>query len=86
MPQIVLAKDMYVDEGAWFSWDEKIKKIDHVQNYSWLNDGTSTFYDIIVPTIESSKQSYLMKLFQDSDNHMLLTGRTGTGKSVAGKH
>ena len=42
------------------------------------------FHDIIVPTQESLRLEYLLKLFVSKNANLMIVGPTGTGKSVAG--
>lgn len=38
--------------------------------------------DLIIPTIDSVRNKFLLSLFIKQKSHMLLTGPTGTGKTV----
>jgi dynein heavy chain, axonemal len=38
--------------------------------------------DLIIPTIDSVRNNYLFSLFISMKSHLLLTGPTGTGKTV----
>ncbi len=38
--------------------------------------------DLIIPTIDSIRNNYLLTLFVSMKSHVLLTGPTGTGKTV----
>ena len=41
------------------------------------------FAEIIVPTIDTTRNEYLVKLMILRGRHVLITGETGTGKSVS---
>jgi dynein heavy chain len=40
------------------------------------------FTDLIIPTVDSIRNNYLLTLYINMKTHMLLTGPTGTGKTV----
>jgi dynein heavy chain len=40
------------------------------------------FQDLVIPTNDSVRNSYFLNLFINLNTHMLLTGPTGTGKTV----
>lgn len=41
-----------------------------------------TFSELIIPTVDSVRNNYLMTLYINMRSHLLLTGPTGTGKTV----
>uniref|UniRef100_A0A803YG09 Dynein axonemal heavy chain 12 n=1 Tax=Meleagris gallopavo TaxID=9103 RepID=A0A803YG09_MELGA len=61
--------------GRWVHWNGFIKNID----YSGKN---VKIQDIIVPTMDTVRYTYLMELFITHGKPLLLVGPTGTGKSV----
>uniref|UniRef100_A0A663MA95 Dynein axonemal heavy chain 12 n=1 Tax=Athene cunicularia TaxID=194338 RepID=A0A663MA95_ATHCN len=61
--------------GCWVHWNGFIKNI----NYS---DTSLKIQDIIVPTMDTVRYSYLIGLFITYGKPLLLVGPTGTGKSV----
>uniref|UniRef100_A0A8C8BVI3 Dynein axonemal heavy chain 12 n=1 Tax=Otus sunia TaxID=257818 RepID=A0A8C8BVI3_9STRI len=61
--------------GCWVHWNGFIKNI----NYS---DKNIKIQDIIVPTMDTVRYSYLIGLFITHGKPLLLVGPTGTGKSV----
>jgi dynein heavy chain len=57
---------------------------------NWLNIGETfkipekaQFHEIIVPTLDTIRTNYIMDLLITNHHHVLLTGPTGTGKTVA---
>ncbi|XP_015148870.2 dynein axonemal heavy chain 12 isoform X2 [Gallus gallus] len=61
--------------GRWVHWNGFIKNVD----YSGKN---VKIQDIIVPTMDTVRYTYLMELFVTHGKPLLLVGPTGTGKSV----
>ena len=62
------------DKNEWKSWDTILTypKIDHTAGYT----------DIIIPTIDSVRYSYIIKLLLTNRKHLITSGPTGTGKTV----
>ena len=65
-----------------FSWETKkwvlwMKIIDKFEI-----DTKSSFSEIIVPTTDSVRNTYLLDLLLSNDKHVLCVGGTGTGKTV----
>ncbi|XP_060544998.1 dynein axonemal heavy chain 12 [Pantherophis guttatus] len=62
-------------KGRWAHWNEAVKSI----NYS---DKSIKVQDIIVPTMDTVRYTYLMELCIKYGRALLFVGPTGTGKSV----
>ena len=45
-------------------------------------DKEAQFFDLLVPTIDTVKYSYIVELMLDIEKPMILTGESGVGKSV----
>ncbi|XP_021325607.1 dynein axonemal heavy chain 12 isoform X2 [Danio rerio] len=62
-------------KGRWVHWNESISNAP-------LGDKNTKVQDIIVPTIDTVRYTYLMDLCIQYGRPLLLVGPTGTGKSV----
>ncbi|XP_078059400.1 dynein axonemal heavy chain 12 [Mustelus asterias] len=61
--------------GRWVHWNETIKAIS-------LGDKTTKVQDIIVPTMDTVRYTYLLDLCVTNGKPLLFVGQTGTGKSL----
>lgn len=61
--------------GSWIGW------LDTIPEFSI--SPTATYSEIIVPTMDTIRYTYLMDLLLKRGKHVLCAGPTGTGKSVA---
>jgi dynein heavy chain len=48
----------------------------------YIVDAKAEFSDLIVPTVDSVRYTYLLDQLVSNGKHCLMTGPTGTGKSV----
>ena len=55
-------------------WEEKL-------NASWKPPANEPFYKILVPTVDTTRYSYLLGSLIRADRHVLLTGDVGVGKT-----
>lgn len=68
--------DLYIDyeEQTLNSWVDLMEKPEF--------DREMTYYEIVVPTVDSVKTTALIKGLFDINKHVFLTGASGSGKSV----
>lgn len=63
-----------IETKKWVKWMDIIEKYEI--------DPKLSFSEIIVPTIDSIRNTYLMDLLLSHNKHVLMVGETGTGKTV----
>ena len=66
--------DLNFEEQSLRLWKDRVSQ--HV-----IEDG-SKYHDILIPTVDTVKISYLIEKLFDLDKNVLLTGGSGVGKSV----
>ncbi|CAL1529519.1 unnamed protein product, partial [Lymnaea stagnalis] len=75
----LLNKDMAGIEkkicGRWAHWSEELTAMPEISS-------EAAFNEIIVPTVDTVRYTALMEMLTLHDNHYLIIGPTGTGKSV----
>lgn len=76
VPHKDLVYDYYVDtkNKKWAHWEEVLKK-----DYKIPPD--LPFFKILVPTVDTTRYSYLLTNFMRAERHCLLTGDVGVGKT-----
>lgn len=62
------------EKNEWISWFDTIPQYEV--------DIRLSYADIVVPTEDSIRMKYLMRTLMSNDNHVMMPGPTGTGKSV----
>ncbi|XP_063712783.1 dynein axonemal heavy chain 2-like isoform X4 [Symsagittifera roscoffensis] len=68
--------EYYVDgkTRTWQHWEEKLKG-------GWKFDPKLPFYKLIVPTVDTVRYQYLLKMLVKNEKPVLLVGPVGTGKT-----
>ena len=76
----------FPEEGTVFDWCFDIKKVQWIK---WIEtikefkvDTKLNYSEIVVPTDDSIRMKYLMKILITKGKHCLTPGPTGTGKTV----
>ena len=62
-------------QGKWVMWEDKIEK-------KYVIPDKSRVSEIVVPTIDTCRYTYLLNLSIEHRKHLLFVGPTGTGKTV----
>ena len=68
----------YLKKGGSYNWTVWT----NLNPSSYMPSKTAEFHEITVPTKDTARISYLMKLLSDNKKHILFSGPTGTGKTV----
>ena len=61
-------------QQTFVNWSTKIPE--------FIYDKEAQFVDLLVPTIDTVKYSYVIELMIDIEKPVILTGESGVGKSV----
>lgn len=61
-------------ENKWKHWDETVDE--------FIVDPEMNFTELIIPTSETIKIAHLVKMTAPSKKHLLISGNTGTGKTL----
>jgi dynein heavy chain len=64
-----------VDTAKWEKWTE-------INSPFEMPPGKLNFSEIVVPTTDSVRNTYLLDLLLSCNNHTLMVGETGTGKTM----
>eukprot|EP00727_Mastigamoeba_balamuthi_P014495 m51a1_g9670 putative dynein heavy chain axonemal (5182) ;mRNA; r:1243469-1265072 len=69
--------EYYVDaqKRGWALWEEKLSS-------GWKYNPEEPFHSILVPTVDTLRNSYLISALAKCHKHVLLVGNTGTGKTA----
>jgi dynein heavy chain len=60
--------------GRWAHWEEKLSS-------AWKPPPDAPFYKILVPTVDTTRYTYLLTAFMRAERHTLITGDVGVGKT-----
>ncbi|CAF0758924.1 unnamed protein product [Brachionus calyciflorus] len=97
-PEGGLVYDYLLDDGGLFlneeenkeEGEEEAKKVKVLKWKNWMSDlpelvlaSDTKFSDIIVPTIDNVRNSYLIEFLLKNDKTVLCVGPTGTGKTLS---
>ena len=76
LPPANTVYDYYVDvtKNEFIAWESKVPV--------WRYLKGMTFYDMIVPTVDTVRNSYVVDTYVKSKRNVCLVGATGTGKTV----
>eukprot|EP01059_Diplonema_ambulator_P010461 TRINITY_DN204_c1_g2_i3.p1 TRINITY_DN204_c1_g2~~TRINITY_DN204_c1_g2_i3.p1 ORF type:complete len:3050 (+),score=1214.76 TRINITY_DN204_c1_g2_i3:4746-13895(+) len=72
--------EYYVDlkTHQWRSWEERVT--------SFTPAPDTTYFRLIVPTVDTVRYTWLLNHLVRCKRHIILTGNTGTGKTVIAQH
>ena len=70
----ILRPDIDGKKKAWVHWEERL-------NPSWRVPANEPFYKILVPTVDTTRYTYLLGEMIKAERHVLLTGDVGVGKT-----
>ena len=62
------------EEGTWVPW------MDTITPYQY--NSKAEFSELIIPTLDSVRCTYLFDLLVSHKKHVLMVGDTGTGKTI----
>jgi len=68
--------DYYVDvsKNEFKPWDDRVP--------NWRPLKTMSFFDMIVPTVDTVRNSYVVDILMKIKKHVMVVGATGTGKTI----
>lgn len=73
-----IVQNYYIEDHRWLNWKEVLERNDQNKDF----DSSLTYHELIVPTTENLKNSYILNLLVKNNIPTLFVGPTGTGKSV----
>ena len=82
--EILEFKDKFL-EGSVFEQFLDSKKLvwqSWMQTVHYAPPSKATFSDLVVPTVDSVRNCFFLNLYVEQDSHFLITGPTGTGKTI----
>lgn len=81
-PELGYVYDYYFDAKTvkWVSW------LDNLSSNNYRIPADAKFNNILIPTIDTIRNEWLIEKLLIKGHHVLCTGDTGTGKSVSIKH
>jgi len=62
------------EKGMWLNWMQIIP--------AFVIDKSTPYTDLLIPTIDSVRNNFFVNLYISLKEHCLLTGPTGTGKTL----
>ena len=71
-------QNYYIEDQRWINWRDVLEKTDQRNEF----DSSLTYHELIIPTTENLKNSYILNLCTKNNLPVLLVGPTGTGKTV----
>ncbi|KAL9644994.1 hypothetical protein ABK040_004487 [Willaertia magna] len=69
--------DYYIDAKSklWKPWSDKV-------NSSWKPQSNTPFYKIVVPTVDTVKNTFIIQVLLRAKQETLITGDNGVGKTI----
>ncbi|KAL0484096.1 dynein heavy chain, partial [Acrasis kona] len=65
--------------NLWKPWDDKV-------NQSWKPNPNTPFYKILVPTVDTVRNSFIISCLMKAKKNVLVVGNIGTGKTATINH
>ena len=74
-----IVQNYFIEDQRWINWKDVLDKHDASKDF----DPSLTYHELIVPTTENLKNSYMLNLCVKNNLPVLFIGPTGTGKSMS---